>query len=126
MANSSDSDDGKILIFDDSPRSLKPAEISKVSKSPNDEFEENDEDLFALAGKKNIKKRKLCAVSSNQQKSDLDHDELKEKQISEFCCRLADPGTSSNFNKLRKGRWPIKHKLPGISNEACEINCWVS
>ena len=126
MANSSDSDDGKVLIFDDSPRALKSAEPAMVLKSPNDELEEDDEDLFGSAGEKNKKKRKLCATSSNQQETDLDHDELKDKQISEICCRLADPGTSSNsFNKLRKGRWPIKRKLPGISNQVCEINCWV-
>ena len=97
---SSDSDDGKVLNFDDSPRAVKSTEPPMVLKSPNEELEEDDEDLFASAGKKNQKKRKLCATSSNQQETDLDHDELKDKQISEICRRLTDPATPM---KLRKG-----------------------
>ena len=67
MAYSSDSDDGKVLVFDESPRSVKPPQKAKVAKSPDEEFEENEEDLYASAGKTNKKKGKSCAVSSNEQ-----------------------------------------------------------
>ena len=67
MAYSSDSDDGKVLVFDESPRSVKPPQKAKVSKSPDEDWDENEEDLCASAGKTNKKKGKSCATSSNEQ-----------------------------------------------------------
>ena len=67
MAYSSDSDDGKVLAFDESPRSIKPPEKTNVFKSPDEDWDENEEDLYASAGKRHKKKRKSCAVSSNEQ-----------------------------------------------------------
>ena len=67
MAYSSDSDDEKVLQFDKSPRSLKPSKKAKVSKSPNEDLDENEEDLDCSAGKRNKKKGKSCATSSNEQ-----------------------------------------------------------